>query len=222
MKKAVKTLSALITLCALIACNPVESQFADILQEDAILINSSLKGSEVHDIERTIVSRVNNATRSSELISDAEAKSLFTPLVEDGKKIKEQISRLADVGSLKMTTVDREYLDDLDEVSLAGLSYEMFTIMEALNVKEIQIVQESSLEKATVKKDENTESRFWPCLKEAFGFRVIGEVKAYVNGTKALVSASELWPIIKAAGTRWLGWAGLAYSVYQFVDCISE
>lgn len=70
------------------------------------------------------------------------------------------------------------------------------------------------------------------CLMKATGIKDIkdivglaaggGSVTAYVQGTKALITATTAKQVICAVAKRTAGWGGVAWMVYEFGDCVKS
>ena len=58
-----------------------------------------------------------------------------------------------------------------------------------------------------------------PCLEAAIGLTV---VKGIISGTGGLITATTALQVIKALGTRYLGYIGLVYTIYKFAECMDS
>ncbi len=144
---------------------------------------------------------------------EAKAKETFSPYVQDGITIRDEVIRCTSEGSLNESSEDIQNFENLDEVSLAGMAY----YMSILTVVEKQEPLTIDGEPLTLTKD-----AFFDCLSLSLGFDTVSGITGYISGTRGLITASTAFDLGLSLMGRNLGWVGLAYSAYQFVRCIKK
>ena len=97
-----------------------------------------LFGGNLEDSLAVYQTRANLTTNSDfEELDDeqkeAKAKEIFSPYVQDGITIRDEVIRCASEGSLNESSEDIQDFENLDEVSLAGMAYYMSILTVAEN-----------------------------------------------------------------------------------------
>lgn len=144
---------------------------------------------------------------------EAKAQEIFSPYVQDGITIRDEVISYASSGSLNVSSEDLQKFENLDEVSLAGMAY----YMSILTVVEKQ-------EPLTIDGEPTkfTSADFADCLSVAIGINAAKGIYRYISGTKSLITASTAFSIGLSLMKRTLGWAGVAYSIYEFGTCLKK
>lgn len=179
---------------------------------------ATLLGSNSEDSLAVHQTRANLTTNSDfEELDDeqkeAKAKEIFSPYVQDGITIRDEVVKCASAGTLNVSSEDMQNFENLDEVSLAGLAY----LMSILTVVEKDEPLTIDGEPLTL-----TMQGVCDCLSFSLGFDAITNIGGYISGTRGLITASTAFDIGLSFMKRTLGWVGLAYCTYEFVRCIKK
>ena len=179
---------------------------------------NALLGDNSEDSLAVFQTRANLTTNSDfEELDDeqleAKAQEIFSPYVQDGITIRDEVISYASSGSLNVSSEDLQKFENLDEVSLAGMAY----YMSILTVVEKQEPLTIDGEPLTL-----TTDAVINCLSLSIGFDAISGISGYIGGTRGLITASTALDIGLNLLGRTLGWVGLAYCTYQFVKCIKK
>lgn len=179
---------------------------------------ATLLGSNSKDSLAVYQTRANLTTNSDfEELDDeqkeAKAKEFFSPYVQDGITIRDEVVKCASAGTLNVSSEDMQNFENLDEVSLAGLAY----LMSILTVVEKDEPLTIDGEPLTL-----TMQGVCDCLSFSLGFDAITNIGGYISGTRGLITASTAFDIGLSFMKRTLGWVGLAYCTYEFVRCIKK
>lgn len=130
-------------------------------------------------------------------------REICAPLINDGLMIQQDLLKQA---QQQHAQEDFEFFQNLTEEQLATLSFVVYEIYTAApNVE------------TTTKLD--TEQMI-TCLEAALGIPAIKELWSYIVFDGAVVGITAK-ATLKAIGKHYLGWLGLAITVYDFYDCIS-
>lgn len=178
----------------------------------------ALLGSNPEDSLAVFQTRANLTTNSDfEELDDeqkeAKAKEIFSPYVQDGISIRDEVIRYASEGLLDESPEDIQKFENLDEASLAGVAYFM-SILAIVEKEEPLTIDGEPLRLTSA--DVND------CLSLALGFDVVGGITGYISGTRGLITASTAFDLGLSLMGRTLGWVGLAYCTYEFVQCIKK
>lgn len=144
---------------------------------------------------------------------EAKAKEVFSPYVQDGTTIRDEVIACASAGTLNVSPEEMRDFENLDEVSLAGMAYYM-SILTVVEKQEPLTIDGQPLRLTTANVAE--------CLTFALGFDAISGITGYISGTRGLITATTALDIGLSFMGRTLGWVGLAYTTYQFVRCIKK
>lgn len=223
-----KIFFALVILAALCCCSSdstVESHDLDLtVNANGKMLSethqklATLLGSNSKDSLAVYQTRANLTTNSDfEELDDeqkeAKAKEIFSPYVQDGITIRDEVVKCASAGTLNVSSEDMQNFENLDEVSLAGLAY----LMSILTVVEKDEPLTIDGEPLTL-----TMQGVCDCLSFSLGFDAITNIGGYISGTRGLITASTAFDIGLSFMKRTLGWVGLAYCTYEFVRCIKK
>ena len=144
---------------------------------------------------------------------EAKAKEIFSPYVQDGITIRDEVIRCASAGTLNVSPEDMRNFENLDEVSLAGLAYYM-SILTVVEKQEPLTIDGEPLRL--------TSADLKDCLSLSLGFDTASGIIGYISGTRGLITASTAFDLGLSFIGRTFGWVGLAYCTYQFVQCIKK
>lgn len=223
-----KSFFALVILVALCCCSSdstLESRdFGVTVNANGKMLSETyqkleaLLGGNYKDSLAVYKTRANLTTNSDfEELDDgqkeAKAKEVFSPYVQDGIAIRDEVMGCASAGTLNVSPEEMRDFENLDEASLAGLAY----YMSILTVVEKQEPLTIDGEPLTL-----TMQGVRDCLSLSLGFDAISGITGYVSGTRGLITATTALDIGLSLMGRTLGWVGLAYTTYQFVRCIKK
>lgn len=144
---------------------------------------------------------------------EAKAKKVFSPYVQDGIAIRDEVIGCASAGTLNVSPEEMRDFENLDEVSLAGLAY----YMSILTVVEKQKPLTIDGEPLTL-----TMQGVRDCLSLSLGFDAVSGIIGYISGTRGLITATTAFDLGLSLMGRTLSWVGLACCTYQFVRCLKK
>lgn len=223
-----KIFFALVILAALCCCSSdstVESHdFGVTVNANGKMLSETyqkldaLLGGNSEDSLAVYKTRANLTTNSDfEELDDeqmeAKAKKVFSPYVQDGIAIRDEVIGCASAGTLNVSPEEMRDFENLDETSLAGLAY----YMSILTVVEKQEPLTIDGEPLTL-----TMQGVRDCLSLSLGFDAISGMIGYISGTRGLITATTAFRIGLSFMKRTLGWVGLAYCTYEFVHYIKK
>lgn len=179
---------------------------------------ATLFGGNSEDSLAVFQTRANLTTNSDfEELDDeqleAKAQEIFSPYVQDGITIRDEVIKCASEGLLDESPEEIQNFENLDEVSLAGLAYYM-SILTAVEKQEPLTIDG---EPSTLTRDAVID-----CLSLSIGFDAVSGIAGYISGTRGLITASTALDIGLNLMGRTLSWVGLACCTYEFVRCIKK
>lgn len=223
-----KIFFALVILAAFCCCSSdstVESQgFGLTVNANGKMLSETyqkldaLLGSNSEDSLAVYKTRANLTTNSDfEELDDeqmeAKAKKVFSPYVQDGIAIRDEVIGCASAGTLKVSPEEMRDFENLDEVSLAGMAY----CMSILTVVEKQEPLTIDGEPLTL-----TMQGVRDCLSLSLGFDAVSGIIGYISGTRGLITATTAFDLGLSLMGRTLSWVGLACCTCQFVRCLKK
>lgn len=152
-------------------------------------------------------------------ITIEDAKSVLSPLVPSGKILRDNILDEAAKKEFNVTDEEIERLKNMDDAQLAELAY-YNNVMVRLQETTGTIPNDCESNQAYYAK--YSKQDILDCLTFAIGLDTASYLYGYISETAALISAKTAIKIGLAVVGRTLGWVGVAYSMYQFGDCLSK
>lgn len=223
-----KIFFALVILAAFCCCSSdstVESQgFGLTVNANGKMLSETyqkldaLLGSNSEDSLAVYKTRANLTTNSDfEELDDeqkeAKAKEVFSPYVQDGIAIRDEVMGCVSAGTLKVSPEEMRDFENLDEVSLAGLAYCM-SILTVVEKQEPLTIDGEPLRL--------TSADLKNCLSLSLGFDAVSGIIGYISGTRGLITATTAFDLGLSLMGRTLSWVGLACCTYQFVRCLKK
>lgn len=223
-----KIFFALVILAAFCCCSSdstVESQgFGLTVNANGKMLSETyqkldaLLGGNSEDSLSVYKTRANLTTNSDfEELDDeqkeAKAKEIFSPYVQDGIAIRDEVIGCASAGTLKVSPEEMRDFENLDEVSLAGMAYCM-SILTVVEKQEPLTIDGEPLRL--------TSADLKDCLSLSLGFDAVSGIIGYISGTRGLITATTAFDLGLSLMGRTLSWVGLAYCTYEFVHCIKK
>ena len=144
---------------------------------------------------------------------EAKAKEIFSPYVQDGIAIRDEVMGCASAGTLKVSPEEMRDFENLDEVSLAGMAYCM-SISTVVGKQEPLTIDGEPLRL--------TSADLKDCLSLSLGFDAVSGIIGYISGTRGLITATTAFDLGLSLMGRTLSWVGLACCTYQFVRCLKK
>ena len=144
---------------------------------------------------------------------EAKAKEIFSPYVQDGIAIRDEVMGCASAGTLKVSPEEMRDFENLDEVSLAGMAYCM-SILTVVEKQEPLTIDGEPLRL--------TSADLKDCLSLSLGFDAVSGIIGYISGTRGLITATTAFDLGLSLMGRTLSWVGLACCTYQFVRCLKK
>lgn len=229
-KKAFKIVSLMaIAFVALSSCNQSEETESqnDFASNDTLQVSevqSKLGVSEMLGVQKSVITCFYGAhTRAENLMSEGEAKKIFEPLIEDGNNIRAQIQESVQKGEFEMSELELQQLSEMTDEQLAQLSFVIYNIENPATMEMVFNMIESQWQDDPILLDEPTaytRAQLLDCLSFAIGLDAVSGLWGYISGTAGLITAKTAWGIAAAFIGRTLGWVGLAYTAYQYADCL--
>ena len=223
-----KIFFALVILAAFCCCSSdstVESQgFGLTVNANGKMLSETyqkldaLLGGNSEDSLAVYKTRANLTTNSDfEELDDeqkeAKAKEIFSPYVQDGIAIRDEVMGCASAGTLKVSPEEMRDFENLDEVSLAGMAYCM-SILTVVEKQEPLTIDGEPLRL--------TSADLKDCLSLSLGFDAVSGIIGYISGTRGLITATTAFDLGLSLMGRTLSWVGLACCTYQFVRCLKQ
>lgn len=179
-----------------ILCSCTDDSVVSNANKDVYLdLETTLSETDYKNVSENMLTIVN--TRAT--LNDEECcRKALKPLVEDGKRIKEQILEQLD-GNYENDSL--KFLKDLTEEELASLSFMVYNINSIENMDNQATRALSS-------------ARIRSCLGAAIGISAIREL-----GVGGVIRATTLRRALFAIGKRYLGYIGVVLMVADFYDC---
>ena len=223
-----KIFFALVILAAFCCCSSdstVESQgFGLTVNANGKMLSETyqkldaLLGGNSEDSLAVYKTRANLTTNSDfEELDDeqkeAKAKEIFSPYVQDGIAIRDEVIGCASAGTLNVSPEEMRDFENLDEVSLAGMAYCM-SILTVVEKQEPLTIDGEPLRL--------TSADLKDCLSLSLGFDAVSGIIGYISGTRGLITATTAFDLGLSLMGRTLSWVGLACCTYQFVRCLKK
>ena len=223
-----KIFFALVILAAFCCCSSdstVESQgFGLTVNANGKMLSETyqkldaLLGGNSEDSLAVYKTRANLTTNSDfEELDDeqkeAKAKEIFSPYVQDGIAIRDEVMGCASAGTLKVSPEEMRDFENLDEVSLAGMA-DCMSILTVVEKQEPLTIDGEPLRL--------TSADLKDCLSLSLGFDAVSGIIGYISGTRGLITATTAFDLGLSLMGRTLSWVGLACCTYQFVRCLKK
>ncbi|MBF1465265.1 hypothetical protein [Prevotella pallens] len=206
-----KVIFALLGIMFLVSCN---QNSEEDLPNDQVVINTKVTHEKVkqvnHELEQLFSSVKNteqqrSITRSAPIINEEEVIRVLSPLSIEGEDLRNQLLKLEKEGKLDLTSTEISELHKMKAPELAGFAY---------------FVAQSKMGNGTMKAIKARD--LIDCVSVAVGFSAGSSLWGVFDGTASLVSAKTAWNIGRAFISRTLGWIGVAYAIYEYVDCLKS
>lgn len=193
--------------------------------ETVVGIQSTLSRSEMLNVQKSFVGCFYGAhRRAEEVLSESDAQQMLSPLVADGTAIVAQIQEAARSGELGMTAQESLQLETMTAEQLAELSFVVYNLNDPLMMDELfaYIQQEIDSNVMPLSDEPGAYSRkeLVDCLTIAFGIGEISGLFGYLDGTYTVMTARTAFQIARGFVGRTLGWIGLAYTAYEYGNCL--
>ena len=180
-------------------------------ETDGVLITCNISDKQIKDINKKMQDLFNvSRTNSAVSITEEQAMDILSPLIPQGLSIRNQIVNNAELGNLNISADELQLLLNMDDSQLAELAYYIVTDADI----------DPELYDDGMKK--YTGQQLLDCLSTAIGLDAVTGLWGYIDGTATLVSASSAWTIGRALIGRTLGWVGVAYAIYSYVECLNN
>lgn len=156
-----------------------------------------------------VKSQVGSLSRATQL-TEAEAKQVMQPLVNDGLQLKTQIVRQVELDP--SLSAEAAYFKDLSEEDCAALSFVFHSMKEVGMDTDIVAgaIDKNGSQTMSAKTD-----RILHCLAVAVGYDFMKKLTV-----KGVISAVTVCQAIIAIGKRYLGYVGVVLMVADFVGCV--
>lgn len=175
------------------------------------MITCNISDKQIKDINKKMQDLFNvSRTNSAVSITEEQAMDILSPLIPQGLSIRNQIVNNAELGNLNISADELQLLLNMDDSQLAELAYYIVTVADI----------DPELYDDGMKK--YTGQQLLDCLSTAIGLDAVTGLWGYIDGTATLVSASSAWTIGRALIGRTLGWVGVAYAIYSYVECLNN
>lgn len=225
MKKVIIVMAVLLSLSACSSDSDYESSSKNIVPTQVTIDD---KGENIAQQLSALFAKYDNkgsATRANGLIVDKnedkafaeEAQRIFAPFAVEGAQMREELLKGAAEGTVALTNEEMNDLKSLSNADLAGMAY--FT-------KVLSYYDDQPVSNERVTYENNI---VFNCLAEAIGvndikrlFENITHVGHIVHGTRMLMTARTGLRILKSLGLRYMGYIGMAYTVYEFARCVND
>lgn len=179
----------------------------------SVEIESRYNRNEMLQMIYTIGNKLEKCTRSDGTVSitEADASAMLKPLVEDGKQIQASMIKQIKDNSLAYSD-EIEYVSSFSDSELASLSFIVAVCTEPHDVN-----IDGQMGYAITIETFNTYIR--PCIVSALG---VQNIKSIINTilVKGGVSTTELLPLLKIIGKRYVAYTALAFFIWDTVDCL--
>lgn len=178
---------------------------------------------EIEKLEDTDINE-NPALYRKELdLIENGIKEVLKPLIAKSDTLNKQIIKVKASNGEEQSTINRQKSCSAVERVECYLDF---------NVACLDLYNHGKIRPLTPNVDPAIDGEILYCLMEALGINDIrdicrllndfGSVGTLVNGTKMLISSKTAVQMLKAMGMRYLGWIGIAYSIYVFADCMGN
>ena len=164
-----------------------------------VVLKSGLSLEAFSELSDRIDAKFGQTRSSDNLLTEQEAKDLLLPVLEDGKKIRDNM------------------LNTLDENSADYFAYSILSDEELIVLSMLAASNEPYM--STRALSDLTSDQVVNCIGSALG------IPSGINGLKlsGLISAKTGLQVLKAVAKRYaFGYVSLAISVYQFGDCVND
>lgn len=200
MKKVFLMMSIILFACVsmtVTSCSNEEERLENVTH----VLQSQISRQEMKSIQQSIIKKIQTRTRSGfNELTEEEAEELLIPLYESGLSLQEQILSAIEANPSEFTNTDIEMIENLEEDQLATLGF---------IVAELEFENEESILEAV------SSSSVKDCIAVALGISTIKNI-----GINGLISAKTGMQIVWQIGKRYLGYVGLAWAIWDFVDCV--
>ena len=211
MKKIILFVSA--CLLVLYSCDNEERVMDKDSKVDNVMLTYDVDTDLLNSINANLAERLGTDTRTNVAMTEQEAQEILSPLVQQGCEMRNELVQLAEDKKIDLSAMEVKELKDMKDQELAEFAY----FMQAVTQEEFADYDEMH---AVSLEHKYTRDDVWECFKYAVGLQDLEYAVWYYQGTKALMSAKRAFSIIKPIIKRTAGWIGLAYTIYQFGDCL--
>jgi len=204
----------------LFSCNQNDDNIDKKVDEKGSLLSTKNDKSMYEQITNDILNLIDEQqkTRSTDLISEEEAKTIVEPLSYKGAEIVDELILLAQEDKLEMSEEEIAEMQALQPDQLAAIAYFLHSTQLA--------VDSSSPTDASIPNIPKGAKYDWRdvqhCIWSATGLEAITGLYGYVDGTVSLITAKTAFSMARAFIGRTLGWIGVAYAIYDFSVCMKQ
>lgn len=131
------------------------------------------------------------------------------PLIEIGDQIHSELINQI-IGSpdwQSLSECDRESIISMSDIQKAQLAFIYIDVIDP-DFNNPILISDNAIDR----------ERAQSCLLAALGISAINDI---IAGTGGLLTVQSSVQLLKTIGKRYLGYIGLAYAVYEFVNCVS-
>lgn len=192
-------------LCTFSSCSNDEHSVEEV--ENKTVIKSTLSSEAVSEtidkIDKMYEDEIRTRSVNGEdTITETQVAEVLAPFIEEGKFVRQQI--IADIRDNPSDySLDAEaVLTQMQDEHLAELGFIVSDFNNRQAVANIKI------------------PKWLDCFGSVFGLGKDG-IKAYINGTKSLMTAQTAWAIVRSFAKRTLGIIGAAWAMYDYYHCMN-
>ena len=198
------------------ACSEHETETPTVAEkqtESTMVIDGGVSEDVYKDATFKIWHAIKYSSRAAgNELTASEATQMLQPFIDDGRMIQQQILQNKD--KYHLTIDESQAMMRMTDAQLAEMS---FTLTTVYNDAVTQGVSQDDI---------------IDCLIQATGLNDLeaiidiltegGQIGSYVKGTKMLINAKTSKALIKAFAKRTSGIIGVAWTVYDFTDCLNN
>ena len=173
----------------------------------ASLVVSPSELSRIADEIQRVQTQLDNGT-ITEAQAEQRMQQIVTPLRDSGRRIRDAVlSSMEPNGEYDMTSSEIDEMSDLDMVAIS-------LIFSGLN-------QSHELNEDLPVSQGWTTDQIVGCISSALGITAVAQIISSTSSLGAVTTQGAI-KIFKVVAKRYLGWIGVAFAAYQFVDCLAS
>lgn len=167
-----------------------------------ISLKSEISGQVFTNVSLDLARKINLTRADGSIdLTESEAQTMLEPFIEDGRNLRQSLLSQIDVLGTKsgFASQDIYTIENMTDDELALFSFVIYGIN-----------QDFVNSRATLS------SRALSCLEVATGISAIRGI-----GVSGLVNAKTVTQVLRALGSRYLGYIGVGLMICSFADCVS-
>lgn len=200
----------------LLSCSQNEIGNESFIEEEVSVkgIKSSFGMDSLAILGRRLAKEFDNHTRANGAceLTEEQSRELVQPLINDGRQIQASIIQQITTEAHTNQELISE-MENLTELDLATMSLILSATQTTTYESQNDFISANMM---------ISQEKFWPCLGMAVGIADMRGALGKIFLNSGEITVTSFIPFIRTIGKHYLGYLGLAVTIYSFVDCLGD